>query len=117
MTAKEFYEANATNICNVPRPSHPEDPSGWDGVRRASEAQFIAKAVPVMPLWDVCDFAEKYHSAGVRELTEALGKYGTHKPECNIPRKARRRFGGDTWEWEACNCGFAEALARIKGVS
>ena len=29
-------------------------------VRRASEAQFVAKDVPVMPLWDAFDFAEKY---------------------------------------------------------
>ena len=63
MNAKEFYEANATNVCNVPRPNHPEDKSGWDGVRRASEAQFIAKDVLCMPIWDAFDFAEKYAQA------------------------------------------------------
>ncbi len=60
MNAQEFYEANATKVVNVPRPGHPEDPSGWDGVRRASEAQFIAKDVLVMTLADAFDFAEKY---------------------------------------------------------
>jgi len=78
MTARGFYEANATNIVNVPRPGHPEDKSGWDGVRRASEAQFIAKDVPVMPLWDACAFAEAYAAARLaaqpvnQELLEAL---------------------------------------------
>lgn len=57
---KEFYDVNATNVVNVPRPGHPEDKSGVDGVRRASEAQFVAKDVLVMPLWDVFDFAEAY---------------------------------------------------------
>jgi hypothetical protein len=60
MTAQEFYEANATNIVDVPRPNHPEDASGWAGVRRASEARFIAKDALVMTLADAFDFAEKY---------------------------------------------------------
>lgn len=64
MTAKEFYEANATTTVNVPRVGHPEDKSGWDGVRRASQAQYIASDVEVMPLWDVFDFAEKFRQAG-----------------------------------------------------
>lgn len=68
MTAKEFYEANATNIVNVPRPGHPEDPSGIDGVRSASQARFIAPDVPVMPLWDVFDFAEKFAERGGRHV-------------------------------------------------
>ena len=56
----EFYEANATNVCNVPRVGHPEDPSGWAGVRRASEARFVAGDALVMTLADAFDFAEKY---------------------------------------------------------
>ena len=62
MNAMEFYEANKTNIVNVPRPDHPEDASGWAGVRRASEARFVAKDCLVMTLADACDFAEKYHA-------------------------------------------------------
>jgi len=62
MTAKEFYEANKTNVVIV---SADESKSGWAGVRRASEAQFIAKDVPCMPLWDAFDFAEKYYLARV----------------------------------------------------
>jgi hypothetical protein len=60
MNAKEFYEANKTNVVNVLRPGHPEDKSGWNGVRSASEARFLAPDVQVMPLWDVFDFAERY---------------------------------------------------------
>lgn len=60
MTPQEFYERNATNIVMVPRVGHPEDPSGWAGVRRASEAKFIAPDCPVMTLADAFDFAEKY---------------------------------------------------------
>lgn len=60
ITAQEFYEANATNVCNVPRVGHPEDPSGWAGVRRASEARFVAGDCLVMTLADAFDFAEKY---------------------------------------------------------
>jgi hypothetical protein len=59
-TPQEFYEANATNVCNVPRVGHPEDPSGWAGVRRASEARFVAGDALVMTLADAFDFAEKY---------------------------------------------------------
>ena len=62
MSPQEFYEANATNVVNVPRPDHPEDASGWAGVRRASEARFIAKDCLVMTLSDTFDFVEKYHA-------------------------------------------------------
>lgn len=58
--ASQFYEANATNIVNVPRISHPEDKSGWDGVRRASEARFVAGNCPVMTLPDAIDFAATF---------------------------------------------------------
>ena len=74
MTAKEFYEANATTTVNVPRVGHPEDKSGWDGVRRASQAQYIAPDVEVMPLWDVFDFAEKFRQAGAASQGDAAKK-------------------------------------------
>jgi hypothetical protein len=67
---QEFYEANATNVCNVPRVGHPEDPSGWAGVRRASEARFVAGDCLVMTLADAFDFAEKYKIATSKELAE-----------------------------------------------
>ena len=66
MTAQEFYVANATTTVNVPRVGHPEDPSGWAGVRRASEAQYIAKDALVMTLADAFDFAEKYKKETTR---------------------------------------------------
>jgi hypothetical protein len=58
--AIDFYNAHATNIVNVPRVNHDEDPSGWAGVRRAREAGIFAKDALVMSLADACDFAEKY---------------------------------------------------------
>ncbi|HZR56343.1 MAG TPA: hypothetical protein VFA74_05690 [Terriglobales bacterium] len=74
--AKEFYEANKTNVVNVPRPKHPEDKSGWDGVHAATQARFVADDVLVMPLWDVFDFAEKFaklrEDAGWNAALEAL---------------------------------------------
>ena len=75
MTAKEFYEANATTTVNVPLSKragvgHPEDKSGWDGVQRARQAQYIAPDVEVMPLWDVFDFAEKFRQAGAASQGE-----------------------------------------------
>jgi len=62
MKAIDFYNANATNIVNVPRPGHPEDPSGIAGVRRAMEAQYFAKDALVMSLVDACQFAEAYRA-------------------------------------------------------
>lgn len=60
MTAQQFYSAHQTTLVNVPRVGHPEDKSGWDGVRAASEARFIAGDALVMTLADAFDFAEKY---------------------------------------------------------
>jgi hypothetical protein len=70
ITAAEFYEQNATNVVNVPRPDHPEDKSGWDGVRRASQAKFIAQDALVMTLPDAFDFAAKF---GERAIAESQG--------------------------------------------
>ena len=81
MTAKEFYEANATTTVNVPRVGHPEDKSGWDGVQRARQAQYIAPDVEVMLLWDVFDFAEKFRQAGAASQGE-----GTAPPN-QMPKK------------------------------
>ena len=64
MTAKEYYKAHATNIVSIP--GNPENKSGWDGVRRASEARFIAKDVLCMTLPDAFDFAEKYAMESAR---------------------------------------------------
>jgi hypothetical protein len=76
--AAEFYEQNATNVVNVPRPRHPEDKSGWDGVRRASEARFIAKDALVMTLPDAFDFAAKFAESQVpqpeTQPTESCGE-------------------------------------------
>ena len=80
MNAKEFYEANKTNVVNVPRVGHPEDKSGWDGVRSASEAKFIAPDVLVMPLWDVFDFAESYRVAA--EGSQPSGPTPDYKALC-----------------------------------
>ncbi len=74
MTPQEFYEKNATNVVNVPRPGHPEDPSGLAGVRRASEVRFIAKDCLVMTLADAYDFAEKY--AADFNLEQRASDYG-----------------------------------------
>lgn len=60
MTPQDFYESRQTTLVNVPRVGHPEDKSGWDGVRSASEARFIAGDALVMTLADVFDFAEKF---------------------------------------------------------
>lgn len=60
MKAIDFYKANATNKINVPRPGHPEDPSGRAGVPRAIEARFFAEDCLVMSLAEACEFAEKY---------------------------------------------------------
>ena len=79
MTAKEFYEENATTTVNVPRVGHPEDKSGWDGVRRASQAQYIAPDVEVMPLWDVFDFADKFRQA--RAASQREGRSSFDFPE------------------------------------
>lgn len=65
--AAQFYKENATNVVNVPRPGHPEDKSGWDGVRRASEARFIAQDALVMTLADVFDFAAKFVERAIAE--------------------------------------------------
>ena len=75
MTAREFYEANATNVVNVPRPDHHEDASGWAGVRRASEARFVAKDCPVMTLPDAFDFAEKYVRYLINESRKDLNAF------------------------------------------
>jgi len=89
MEAKQFYEENATNVVSVPRVDHPEDKSGWDGVRRASEARFIAADVLVMPLWDAFDFAEKYANQkanpvpdGRENAPDALALYYAQKDGC-----------------------------------
>lgn len=63
MNAIEFYNAHATNVVNVPRPGHPEDPSGIAGVRRCTEAQFFAKDALVMSLAEACQFAEAFASS------------------------------------------------------
>jgi len=65
--AARFYKENATNVVNVPRPGHPEDKSGWDGVRRASEARFIAQDALVMTLADAIDFAAKFAARAIEE--------------------------------------------------
>jgi hypothetical protein len=65
--ARQFYEQNATNVVNVPRPGHPEDKSGWDGVRRASQAKFVAQDALVMTLPDAFDFAAKFHERAIAE--------------------------------------------------
>jgi hypothetical protein len=65
--ARQFYEQNATNVVNVPRPGHPEDKSGWDGVRRASPAKFVAQDALVMTLPDAFDFAAKFHERAIAE--------------------------------------------------
>jgi hypothetical protein len=66
----DFYNANATNIVNVPRPGHPEDPSGIAGVRRVMEAQYFADNAPVMSLADACDFAKAYAHSRITSLAE-----------------------------------------------
>jgi hypothetical protein len=66
----DFYNANATNIVNVPRPGHPEDPSGIAGVRRVMEAQYFADNAPVMSLADACDFAAAYAHSRITSLAE-----------------------------------------------
>jgi hypothetical protein len=65
--ARQFYEQNATNVVNVPRPGHPEDKSGWDGVRRASQAKFVAQDALVMTLPDAFDFAAKFGERAIAE--------------------------------------------------
>ena len=98
MTAKEFYEANATTTVNVPRVGHPEDKSGWDGVRRASQAQYIAPDVEVMPLWDVFDFAEKFKQAGAASQGECwVSKLEAHQP-CYAQDSSTEVLG--------CGCGW-----------
>ena len=87
MTAKEFYEANATTTVNVPLSKragvgHPEDKSGWDGVQRARQAQYIAPDVEVMPLWDVFDFAEKFRQAGAASQGAPHDCKGVLCPKC-----------------------------------
>lgn len=73
MTAIDFYNQHQTNVVNVPRVGHPEDPSGWAGVRRASEAKYIADDCPVMPLSDACEFADKFAESKIAELTRQRG--------------------------------------------
>lgn len=99
-SAEEFYKANATNIVNVPRPGHPEDKSGWDGVRRASETQFIAKDVLVMPLWDVYAFAEAYaHSLKQAAVpTEPFADPSKEELVIEIARELYDRFVMGGWE-------------------
>jgi hypothetical protein len=65
--AAQFYNENATNEVNVPRPGHPEDTSGWDGVRRASQAKFVAQDALVMTLPDAIDFASKFGERAIAE--------------------------------------------------
>jgi hypothetical protein len=65
--ARQFYEQNATNVVNVPRPGHSEDKSGWDGVRRASQAKFVAQDALVMTLPDAIDFAAKFGERAIAE--------------------------------------------------
>ena len=94
MTAKEFYEANATTTVNVPLSKravvgHPEDKSGWDGVQRARQAQYIAPDVEVMLLWDVFDFAEKFRQAGAASQGEGWVSVKDRLPEVE----------DDVWVW------------------
>src|SRR4051812_44915064 len=89
---QEFYEANATNVCNVPRVGHPEDPSGWAGVRRASEARFVAGDCLVMTLADAFDFAENYKASFGRPPTCIIKRYPVATEETKpVEREATKQ--------------------------